>query len=374
PHRKYFQDEFINQKGYTIEQLKQSGLLAWRFGVNYQLVFPVRDEHGKIVSWAGRLTMPGKDKEGGDLPKYKNTFGLHKNLPYNFSRAKRAIERTKRVIIVEGFMDAAHCFAKGFENVVAILGARLLPDQLNHLVLAGATQILMCLDRDKDGEAGTEQAFELFANHPKLQPYFVYLPPDCKDADELLRKKSRDNFEELLSHAQPGWMWYANRISKEYDDTPDRDALLNKYAAIYEKILDPISKNEFVKELAENTGIGILDLRRKFSLVEVSGSMNKKEIDLDKYSASLDGVAQILLKSTNFMEIKKYFKKTSETTYVAPRDPVGKRIKHFLKKTGPAFLLIDDIEGLKNELSELNNLISDAKNKNINRLKTLRRQ
>lgn len=347
PNRKKFMDEFLNQKGYKIEHLKESGLLAWGFGINYQLFFPVRDAHGNIVSWAGRLTVPGKNKDGDDFPKYKNAFGLHKNLPYHFSRAKRAIERTKQVILVEGFMDAAHCFAKGFENVVAILGSRLLPDQLNHLISCGATQILMCLDRDKDGEEGTELAFELFGRLPHLHPYYVILPPNCKDADETLKNFNKTDFDQILKTAQPGWLWYAEQITKGYDiNTSDRDQLLNQFAAVYHKISDPVMKDEFIKTLSRQTKIGILTLRRRFGTLKTAKSQETSKQIVEEYGLFLLEVKTMFEKETNLLEVRNLFHQKLSRTSFQSRNPLGKRFKGYLK-SGLSLCLRFDIKGIK---------------------------
>ena len=352
PHRKHFQDEFLTKKGYTIDQMKASGLLKWGFGVNYQLFFPVRDEHGKIVSWSARLTVAGKDKEGDDLPKYNNAFGLKKDLPYNFSRAKRAIERTKQVIIVEGFMDAAHCFAKGFENVVAILGSRLLPDQLNHLISSGATQILMCLDRDKDGEEGTEQAFELFGRFPHLHPYYVFLPPNCKDADETLKKFNKTDFEQILKSAQPGWLWYAERITNGYDVNPsDRDQLLNQYAGVYHKISDPVMKDEFIKTLSRQTKVGILTLRKKFGALKTNKAQETSKQIMEEYGRFLLEVKTVFEKETSLLEVRNLFHQKLVRESFQSRNPFGKRFKGYLK-SGLALCLRFDIKGIKTLTSQ----------------------
>jgi DNA primase catalytic core len=358
PHRKKLTEEFLNQKGYKIDHLKESGLLAWGFGINYQLFFPVRDAYGNIVSWAGRLIVPGKDKNGDDLPKYKNTFGLHKNLPYNFSRAKMAIERTKQVIIVEGFMDAAHTFAKGFENVVAILGSRLLSDQLRNLVSAGASQILMCLDRDKDGEEGTELAFDQFGLFPEINPYFVYLPPNCKDADETLKKFTKSDFEQMLKSAQPGWLWYAERIGKAYQNNPDRDPLLNQYASIYNKIANPVIKNEFIKTISKETEIGILTLRKRFGEKSRTKVDEKKSILLEQFGRCVADIDAIFKEESNLMQVRQFINQKLSMTRQSSSHPVYKHYRNYLKSC-LMFCNRFDVDGMKQITREAAGWVSE---------------
>ena len=332
PNRKEFKQHFIEKKGFNKDQIKESGLGTWGFGYNYQILFPHRNEKGQIISWAGWLTQPGVDMEGNSLPKYKNALGFLKEVPFYLSNARQAIAHSKKVILVEGFFDAIHPFAKGFRNIVSLLGNRLLPSQLDHLKTAGAEQILLCLDRDKEGEAGTEWAMELLLKHPDLKPYYIILPPDCKDADETIKKYGKEAFADMLK-GQPGWHWYAERLGRQFDNSTDRDAQLSHYGKIYNRIEDPVMKNEFMKTLSRQIQVGVLTLRKKFGALKHPETDHARQTLLEDYEKFLLGVKAVFETETHLREVWKLLdQKRSHTTF-SSRNPWDKRFKEYLKNS-----------------------------------------
>ena len=88
-----------------------------------RLMFPIHNQSGKIIAYGGRaLAADEKAKylNSPETPIYKKGYVL-----YNLHRAKEAMRKEQRAILVEGYMDAIGVTAAGIGEVVAICGTAL---------------------------------------------------------------------------------------------------------------------------------------------------------------------------------------------------------------------------------------------------------
>ena len=103
---------------FTPEHMEQSGLVGKREDGSFydrfrnRLMFPIHNETGKIIAYGGRALA------AEDEPKYLNSpeTPIYKksHVLYNLHRAKEAIRKEDRVILVEGYMDVIGVTAAGF--------------------------------------------------------------------------------------------------------------------------------------------------------------------------------------------------------------------------------------------------------------------
>ena len=106
--------------------LEQSGLVRKRDDGSFydyfrnRLMFPIHSESGKIIGFGGRALA------ADDNPKYLNSpeTGIYKksHVLYNLHRAKDAVRKEDRAILVEGYMDAIGVTAAGFGAVTGAAG------------------------------------------------------------------------------------------------------------------------------------------------------------------------------------------------------------------------------------------------------------
>ena len=124
--------------GFAPETLEQSGLVMKRQeGSGFydrfrgRLMFPIHNESGKIIGFGGRAL------RAGDEPKYLNSpeTALYKksSVLYNLHRAKEAIRRKDRSVLVEGYMDVIGVWSAGVHEVVACCGTALTSGQARSL-------------------------------------------------------------------------------------------------------------------------------------------------------------------------------------------------------------------------------------------------
>lgn len=140
------------------------------------ITFPIHDEHGQLVAYAGRHLKPQQIREFG---KYKFPKGFRKDLVlYNFHRAREQMAE-RGLILVEGFFSVLKLFEAGFENVVAAMGCELSDHHME--LLMAAKEILLLFDGNEAGISGAEKAREQLAGRMPVR--LVRLPCDTEPDD-----------------------------------------------------------------------------------------------------------------------------------------------------------------------------------------------
>lgn len=111
-----------------------------------RIMFPICDEKGNILSFAGRGM---KDEQPKYLHTAENSLFQKKELLYNYSNAK-AISYNSELILSEGFLDVAGAKRLGFDNVSSLMGVALTEEHLK-LVKKNNSMITLALDNDRAG-------------------------------------------------------------------------------------------------------------------------------------------------------------------------------------------------------------------------------
>ncbi|MCI8965678.1 MAG: DNA primase [Clostridia bacterium] len=119
-----------NEKGQFVDRFRK------------RLMIPILDVRGKVIAFGGRVL----DKS---LPKYINSpenivYSKGRNL-FGLNVAKKG--DLKKVVIVEGYMDAISLYQRGITNIVASLGTALTEAQ-GRLLRKYAEQIIISYDSD----------------------------------------------------------------------------------------------------------------------------------------------------------------------------------------------------------------------------------
>lgn len=115
------------------------------YNKSYGIIFPMLD-NGKFKGWVCRTML----KSIEERRKYLYNEG--------FSRATTLVGSygdKDYVFVVEGYMDRLKFIQFGEENVVAILGWKMSPQQIQKLKDKGITKVISALDNDECGKKGT---------------------------------------------------------------------------------------------------------------------------------------------------------------------------------------------------------------------------
>jgi len=199
----------IAGKGLDERAFAEAGLLKDReSGGRYdllrgRLVFPIRDQIGRVIAFGGRRI------DDGEEPKYLNSpetrvFRKSRSL-YGLDRASRAIQRERVAVVVEGYLDVIACHQAGFPNAVATLGTALTPEHGAVLRRLCETVVLV-FDSDEAGGRAAERATEVFFAEP-LDVKIVTLE-GAKDPDEMLKSEGGSERFAAALEAAPDLLSY----------------------------------------------------------------------------------------------------------------------------------------------------------------------
>ena len=204
------------------QKLLKTGLIAQKDNANHydrfrkRIIFPIEDHRGRVVAFGGRILGAGE-------PKYLNspeTPLFHKGAElYGLHRARRAIGKANKSIVVEGYMDVISLAQFEVDNVVATLGTATTRIHLQRLFRL-APEVIFCFDGDRAGRAAAWKALQV--SLPEMQDGrqigFLFLP-DGEDPDTIVRLEGAVAFGKRVQQATPLPDFLFENLSEQIDMT-----------------------------------------------------------------------------------------------------------------------------------------------------------
>jgi DNA primase len=250
----------MKAKGYTEEELKESGLVtvSQKNGNIFdrfrdRLMFPIIDVRGNVIGFGGRII-----KNDPNAAKYLNSpetiiFNKRKNL-FGLNLAKKTKENA--LILVEGNIDVVALHQYGFDNAVASLGTSLTEEQAT-LITRYAEQVILIYDGDKAGQNATQRAIPILEK-AGLQVKVLQIT-DAKDPDEFLKKFGPDRFRLLLEGSANRVEYQLAAIRKKYDIREDDQKVkfLNESADLISSLPSAVQREVYGARVAEAAGISV---------------------------------------------------------------------------------------------------------------------
>ena len=278
----------LRKKGYTDEELKDSGLVTVskkngnlfdRF--RDRLMFPIIDVRGNVIGFGGRI-MNNKDPNAA---KYLNSpetliFNKRKNL-FALNLAQKS--KLGYLILVEGYMDAIALHQYGFDCAVASLGTALTEDGAN-LLSKYTDQVVLIYDGDNAGQKAAQRAIPILEK-TGLQVKVLQMR-DAKDPDEFLKKFGADKFKLLLAESSNRVEYQLNAIRKKYDLGLDdqRVKYLQESADLISTLPSAIQREVYAGRVAETAKISMdtmtMEVKRAIKRRQAAEKKKQEAIDL----------------------------------------------------------------------------------------------
>lgn len=137
--------DYMRKRGFNPMTLFKCGAKV-TYNNNYGLIFPMLD-NGKFKGWVCRTMIKSIEEKRKYL--YNEGFSRATTLVGNYGIKDY-------VFVVEGYMDRLKFVQFGEDNVVAILGWKMSPQQIQKLKYKGITKVISALDNDDCGKRGTK--------------------------------------------------------------------------------------------------------------------------------------------------------------------------------------------------------------------------
>ncbi len=242
--------KFLKSKKYTDEEILASCLVkkgkSGKYYDSFQnrLMFPIQDNRGRIVAFGGRVLDDSK-------PKYINSPDT---VVYNKGRHLYGLNqvntvKNKKIIIVEGYMDAISLHQRGVENAVASLGTALTEAQ-GRLLRRSAEQVIIGYDADSAGQMATMRGLEIL-NNLGCDLRILQLE-GSKDPDEFIIKYGTGRFNKYVDEAISLVEFKIKTIKKELniENTNDKIKFLNEIAKTISKVDNSIEKEVYIDKIS----------------------------------------------------------------------------------------------------------------------------
>ena len=213
------------EKGYTDAELTAAGLLNRR-GNDYfarRLLFPLAEARGRVVGFQARILHEDDPLKAKYVNSPEGELFRKGDLLYGLDRARAAIAKQGRAVVVEGNPDVLAVRQAGIEPVVASMGTALTERQLKELARL-THRIYLCFDADAAGEAATIRGMELAAAQG-FEIRVVTLPAGKDPADVAAE------FERHLGEAAP---YAIHRVRVELDPADSLEGNLRRLKPVME--------------------------------------------------------------------------------------------------------------------------------------------
>ena len=237
------------ERGFTREELVAAGLINRR-GNDYfarRLVFPLADARGRVLGFQARKLHEDDRLRAKYVNSPEGELFRKGDLLYGLDRARAAIAKQERAVVVEGNPDVLALRQAGIEPVVAPMGTALTDRQLKELGRL-TTRVWLCFDGDAAGEAATLRGMELAAAQG-LEVHVVALPAGFDPADLA------DGFEQRLVTAET---YLGYRVRLEIERAADRQEAFVRVRDVLARFEDSPQRQDAIRYAADK-----LDLPRE---------------------------------------------------------------------------------------------------------------
>jgi DNA primase len=240
--------------GYAVAELIASGLAQeGRKGGHYdrfraRITFPVRDGRGRVQGFGARALRPDSK------PKYLNSpegelYRKSRTL-YGIDRARGAIARAERAVVVEGYTDVLAAHQAGIEETVAVMGTAITPDQLQQLSRY-TEEVVLALDADRAGRAAMLRA-QRVAGSRKLRLRVATMPVG-EDPAQMLEGGDAGRVRELIEAAVELPEFHVRLALDEADlsSPAGRDRALDEVVPVLAAMGESIIRDELARVVAD---------------------------------------------------------------------------------------------------------------------------
>lgn len=224
-----------------------------------RIIFPIADHLGRVCGFGGRVF-----KEGDSRPKYynshENEFFAKGQLLFGLDLAKKQIQTTQKVLMVEGYTDCVAVAQVGFSNVVATLGTACTQDHLK-LLSRYAQELYLLYDGDKAGMQAMLRIAQMCWD-VSIELYVVPLP-SAEDPASFIERGG--DLKALLEQAQDIFSYFIQRMGDDFSSKSlaDKVAATRKVIEMLAHIQDSLKQDFLMQQASQVLGLPLQTLKRE---------------------------------------------------------------------------------------------------------------
>ncbi len=196
-----------------------------------RILFPIKDHLGRCCGFGGRI-FKQQDERAKYYNSRENDYFSKRSLLFGLDLAKKSIQKTEHVFLVEGYTDCIAMTQHGFINTVATLGTACTTDHLTSLARY-AQHMCVLYDSDKAGQQAMLRLTEL-CWHINMELKVVILPPGEDPASFLANNQ---DLHPMIDNAKDIFGFFIDSAGTGFSAKS-----LSEKLHIVQKIIDVIQK------------------------------------------------------------------------------------------------------------------------------------
>lgn len=297
--------------GFSDEEMSNSGLftVSRKTGklidlLRNRLVFPIFNVYGEVIAFGGRVL-------DDSLPKYVNSpdslVYKKKEHLYALNFAKK--DRTGRLIVVEGYMDAFAMHQAGVCNAVASLGTAFTDSQLR-LASKYANEIIFFFDADNAGQNAAISAIQKMMSYLKKMSGIqmrirIAKVPDGKDPDEFIRNNGAEAFQKVINDAKDVETYLSDKAYDDNYNNGDKEGKPGLDLFNYQKDIVKYASwisDEIVRSRMATKAAFLLSAKSDILLEKINSAYDENEKQtsvLDKRQSYIDSEKEVKERNEN---------------------------------------------------------------------------
>jgi DNA primase len=258
--------DYLRAQGANLGDCVQLGLIGRTESGNYydrfrnRLMFPIRDERGRIVGFGGRI-LPGHESERE--PKYLNSpespvfnkrhvlYGLYEVRQHETrSRASGGASTSRGLIVMEGYTDVIAAHLGGVPTAVATLGTSLTREHTSLLRRFAPDGVTLLFDGDRAGKSAAERAFASLTG--ELVPARIGLLPEGRDPADVVQTDGREGLELVVEEARDALDVWLDLVRERLDVRTHEGKVeaANACRELLKGVDDPLRRDDLAQRIA----------------------------------------------------------------------------------------------------------------------------
>ena len=270
--------ELVN-RGFTEEEILASSLVNKNDRGQFidrfrnRLMIPIKDVRDRVIAFGGRVLDDSK-------PKYINS---PENIVYSKGRNLFALNlakkgNPKKILMVEGYMDAISLYQRGVDYVVASLGTALT-EQQGRLLRKYVQEVVIGYDADGAGQAATMRGLEILHNQG-FDVRILQLDEPGKDPDEYIIKYGSAKLENCINNAISLVEFKVKTLKNtlNIDNPSDKIKFLNEVVKILSNVDNNIEKEVYIEKISKEYNISKEALYAQSNKIKYANANNSAKI------------------------------------------------------------------------------------------------
>lgn len=235
---------FLAQELYDMHILMEGSSLYSPF--EDRLILPIKDQVGRFCGFGARIFRP-HDTRAKYYNSHDQEFFNKGSLLFGFDSAKKAIQKSDSVLLVEGYIDCIAMVQAGFENTIATLGTSCTLEHLK-IISRFANNLTVVYDGDA---AGQQAIMRLATLCWQTDVNITIIPlPAQEDPASFLQKNG--DFAPLIAKRLDIFDFYRERLGSTFNhqNTQEKISIIKEFIEMLAPMADPLRREVALQKAA----------------------------------------------------------------------------------------------------------------------------